>query len=563
VDEIHETPALCLRPVHRIGGLKPKYPLRGTTITIGRHPANDISIPVESVSRFHARLEKQRDRFLLVDLNSSNGTYVNAKRIESTIIEPGQTIAFGNVEFVCEREDEEKSRLSSDLLKTPVEIVGRERKQSHLILEAEAGKRDTVQLIDFIKAPPERESLEKAYRQLAALYKLSDILRSAPEEQRLLESFMDLIFEVLPADRGVILLRDDPESELRIRVARSRDPSGDDTPIAISRTIIDRCMKERLAILSQDATADERFKASESILLHDIRSTMVVPIATKNLILGVLHIDTRESVRAFNDDDLHFVTNLADDLALYLDHRRMMEENLRNQEMAAVGEVITQLAHSIKNILLLAEGGLNLMDRLIDEGDLDKIRQTWGLTQKTLARISTMVKEMLDYSRAPELTKTPCNLNRIVRETCESFKTEFENKGITVKLRLDRRIDDTMLDAKGLERSLINLLVNACEAIKHDHGEIVITTKLRANHDLVLIVEDNGEGIPEDKISRIFLPKFSTKSGAGTGLGLAMVKKWAAAVGGTVRVYSTEGKGTRFVITLPRESVAVTQADTS
>lgn len=553
MDEDSKPPRLCLRPLQSVMGTREVYPLDLATTTIGRHPSNDINIPVESVSRFHARIDKQGDNFVLVDLNSSNGTYINRERIQTAGLEAGQTITFGSIEFRCEKIEQAISAAEDRCLKTPVQIVGGDQKYSRLILSAEAGRRETVSIESFIKAPADRDALLKAYRKLAILYKLSDILRAAPEDQQLLEYFMDLIFEVVPADRGALLTREDPEGELQIRVARSRERSGDNVPIAISRTMTDRCMEDRMALLSQDAMADERFKGSESIVLHDIRSTMVVPLVSQRAILGVLHLDTRESIHAFNDDDLNFVTSLANDLALFLDHRRMSDENLHSQEMAAVGEVITDLAHNIKNILLLAEGGIKLMDRLIDENDLERIHQTWDLTQKTLARISTMVKEMLEYARAPHISKSGGNLNTVVRETCESFKTEFDRKGIMVKLRLDRRVGDSMLDVTGLERALVNLLVNACEAIKHDHGEITVETQVKSSGDLSLIVEDNGAGIPAAKLPRVFFPRFTTKGEHGAGLGLAMVKKWLTAVGGTIRVSSTEGEGARFVLTLPCE----------
>ena len=561
MDQSAETALLCLRAVDPGTTPKAVYPLEGGSITVGRHPSNDIHIPVESVSRFHARIENQGGRLTVVDLSSSNGTYVDGERITSAVLEPHRRVAFGNVVFSCEPVRGEPKGTTAARLKTPVEIVGGDKRQSSFILEAEAGKRDTSSTGRFTALPAGRKELAKAYRRLSALYRLNDVLHSAPEEAQVLERFMNLLFDVVQADRGAILLRDDPEGELKIRAVRMRDPADQNKPMAISQTIIDRCMQERVAVLSQDAAADQRFKGSESILLHEIRSTIAVPLVSQNAILGILHLDTRESVRAFNDDDLNFVTSLADELALFLDHRRMAEENQRSKEMAAVGAVITDLAHSIKNILLLSEGSVKLVDRLIDEGDMERLRQTWGVTQKTFARISTMVKEMLDYSRAVEVRKSPCNLNQIVRETCESFKQDFESKGVTVRARLDRRIEDALLDDKGLERCLVNLLVNACEAIKHDKGEITVTTHLNPSQDRVLVVEDNGQGIPADMLDRLFFPQFSTKGGEGTGLGLAMVKKWVTAVGGTIRVHSTEGESTRFVITLPREQTTVAPAD--
>jgi len=553
MNEHGEQSNLCLRPLVTMVGLRDVYPLSQAPLTIGRHPSNDINIPVESVSRFHARIEKQGNDFVLADLGSSNGTYLDKQRIQTAPLEAGHTIAIGTVEFRCEPVEFVIPIAEERSLKTPVQIVSGDRKRSQLILAAEAGRRDKAAMERITEIPAGREELVKTYRQLAALYKLSDVLRTAPEQRTLLETFMDLVFEVVPADRGALLIRDEPEGELQIRVSRSREESGEGAPISISRTMIDRCMEERVALLSQDATADERFKASDSIVLHDIRSTMVVPLASQNAIQGVLHLDTRESIRAFSDDDLHFVTSLTNDLALFLDHRRISEENQHNQEMAAVGGVITDLAHNIKNILLLSEGGIKLMDRLIEENDLTRIRQTWDLTQKTLGRISTMVKEMLEYARAPHIQKVLANLNTVVHETCESFKADFEGKGIRVLLRLDRRIEDSWLDVTGLDRSLVNLLVNACEAIKHDHGEIIVETQLKPSRDLALIIEDNGAGIPAAKLPRIFFPMFTTKGERGTGLGLAMVRKWVTAVWGTIRVYSTEGAGTRFVITLPRE----------
>jgi two-component system NtrC family sensor kinase len=221
--------------------------------------------------------------------------------------------------------------------------------------------------------------------------------------------------------------------------------------------------------------------------------------------------------------------------------------------MAAIGSVITDLAHNIKNVLLLSEGGIKLMDRLIDEGDLERIQQTWALTQKAVGRISTMVKQMLEYSRTPKIDVQRANLNKIVRETCESFREEFRKEGIAVRLRLDRRIKDSMIDVEGLERALANLLVNACEAISHDNGEITITTVARAR-DLILGVEDNGDGIPPTQLSRIFFPRFSTKGDEGTGLGLAEVKKWVNTLGGSIHVNSVVDEGSRFVLSLPREA---------
>ncbi|MBI4678765.1 MAG: FHA domain-containing protein [Elusimicrobia bacterium] len=542
----------CLRPIKPSAGLKDSYPLMGRTIAVGRHPFNDIVIQDESVSRFHARLAPQDDGLQVTDLNSRNGTYLEQERVETARVGPGQAVAFGNIAFRCEPLAVPSSSGEEVPDKYPIRLVIRDHAQRPL-LEADARRGVAVTLAELLAAPSERETASGPLRRLATLYRLTTILRCAPDESRLLEDCLGLVFDAVPADRGVILLRDGPDGELRPRAARSRGPGFSPGPIAVSRTIIDRCMRERVAIVSEDATSDERFKASHSVQLHEIRSTMVVPLAAPTAILGVLCLDTRQLVQAFSQDDLHFTATLAGDIALFLDRQRMSEESLRVGEMAAVGEVITDLAHNVKNILQVSESAASLMDLYVRSGDLDSLRKTWPKMERTLDLISSLVKEVLDYSRAPSINRTRCGLNGLIARVCENVKPEFEAKGIALRLRLDDRIGDLNLDACGLERALLNLLVNARDAVTHDRGEIAVATGSGPGGDVVMSVEDNGEGIPADRLPRLFLPRFSTKGEQGTGLGLAMVKKWTSAVGATIQVHSVVGEGTRFVLAFPRE----------
>ena len=110
-----------------------------------------------------------------------------------------------------------------------------------------------------------------------------------------------------------------------------------------------------------------------------------------------------------------------------------------------------------------------------------------------------------------------------------------------------------LIDAKGLEKCLLNLITNSCEAITHQHGKIVISTQLTFEKALVIKFRDNGAGIPPDRIHKIFYPFFTTKGIRGTGIGLAMIKKFIDDMGGKITVESTEEEGTTFTITFNPE----------
>ena len=152
--------------------------------------------------------------------------------------------------------------------------------------------------------------VQRANERLLALYKLNDIIRTSTTVHEMAERAMDLIFECLPADRGVIMTIDGPDAPPEPRVVRLRE-SGQRGELAISRTIVDKAVRERVAILSRDATIDSRFKGSESIIAHDIRSTMCVPMVSKNNVHGIIFLDCRESVHAFTEEDLAFLADTA------------------------------------------------------------------------------------------------------------------------------------------------------------------------------------------------------------------------------------------------------------
>lgn len=549
-------PVAYFYPVAQDSSLEAEYLLAKDLVTIGRHPNNIISIQQEAVSRHHAKIERKGDQFVLVDLNSSNGTFINGQKIKSQELKEGDVITLGDAEFGFSYQSREERQKEIPEDTTTVTLMPDEHATSTILTTK---KTDATPLPLAEAASADKAELIKANVRLATLYRLSDLLRDANDRQTILDRVMNLIFEVLPADRGVILYRRSAEKGdfEPVTVKYRGDQPITKHSIAISRTIVERCTNEKIAILSRDAKTDDRFKESESIVMHDIRSTMCVPLITKSRVLGVLHVDTRESIKAFTEADLTFLSSLANELAQSLENLNMREQMMQQEKMATIGQTITGVAHNIKNILQLTKGGVQLMDKSLDDSSLENARASWQIVKRGEEKIANFIRDMLDFARTSSGPKKFCNVNAIITEIYESVSEEMKKKNIRLELKLGKNIPDRRFSEDGIYKCLMNLLVNASEAIKHDKGNILIATELSDQDEIVIRVSDNGEGMTPDVMKNLFVPFFTTKGSGGTGLGLCTTRKIVEENKGTSKVDSTYGEGTIFTITFISEDTKV------
>lgn len=545
--------ALLLRPRNLLPHLQPEYRIDRFPATIGRHPTNDIELPYDSISRFHARLDLKDRELTILDLRSSNGTSVNGEKIEVATLKDGDLLALGGIELTLVLESDPQDSESQDSRvesKTSVHFTGDEHSVVKSVVEADLSD-ETSDISTLHRKALEGVSLERARDRLSTFYKLQEILRSTNEEKSLFRKVLNLLFEVLPVDRGVILTRDVEDSSLFNPVAvQVKENLRDNREIGISKTILTRCLKDRVAILTQDAADDSRFKKAESVAARQMRSVMCVPLISHHNVFGFIQLDTSSASRNYDEEDLAFLANLAVEVGLQLHNLRMIREQIMSERMAAIGQTITGMAHNIKNVLLLSKGGMDLMEQRIKEKDVDALQDTWSIVKRGMDRINVMVKDMLDYSRTREVEKSKLQVNDLLRELKETFAEEMAKRGVQCKLDLDEKCPVAMLDADGLDKALVNLLINAIEECPEGEGKIRLRSQYHSDGCLILEVTDNAGGIPADVLPRIFFPFFTTKGSKGSGLGLAMTKKFVEDMGGRIEVQTKEGAGTTFRITL-------------
>ncbi len=555
------TESVRLIPQDMQPGMLESYPLDDEKTTIGRHPSNTIVLPLDSISRFHARIDRRGDFYILQDLNSSNGSMVNEEAITQLAIHDGDIVTFGNVEFrfVNNNTVERSSRQSSEIGKSivdfdddPNEMPSGE--QTLLRAEDVTDKAKSSVISTAADKKADKATLFKLNQRLSALYRLSELLREldVDREEFVLQRILDVLFLSVNADRGVILTRFHRDAkELDVIAVKYRDEPIVPEKVKVSRTILNKVVTEKVAVLSRDAQADDRFDASESIIMSEIRSTICAPMVVGDEVLGAIHIDSKSHTKSFDQDDLEFVTIIATETAVALAHMRMQKEAIHRQRLAAVGETVAGISHNVKNILLLSQGGAELLTRALDKGDMEGANDSWQVVSRGIDKIGKLVRDMLEFSsnKKPDLEEV--DVNEMICSIAEEIEDELVAKGITLELDLDEDLAKRKFDELGLQRTLMNLIVNGMEAIQHSDGQIVVTTAQDAEKVYIITIQDNGSGIPQEKLEKIFFPFFTTKGSAGTGLGLPMCKKAIEDMSGSITCESEENVGTRFVIELP------------
>ncbi len=238
--------------------------------------------------------------------------------------------------------------------------------------------------------------------------------------------------------------------------------------------------------------------------------------------------------------------------------KRLQQELIRSERLAATGQTVAGLAHYIKNILIGLEGGVNVVDKGLKKEDMRKLRTGWYMVKKNIHRISTLVSDLLNYSVACKLEYEVCSLNAIADEVCELMNPKAQESGIEIVRDFDPTIGNVSLDPKGIHRCLLNLLCNAIDACLFEQDEVKghlvrVTTKRESDGAFIFQVYDNGCGMNEATKKKIFAGFFSTKGAKGTGLGLLVTQKIVQGHGGTIYVDSEPGKGSTFRIRVPYE----------
>ncbi len=508
-----------------------------------------------TVSRRHAELTPDDGRWLLRDLESSNGTFVNGERVTAEPVElsPGDQIRCGStlMVFAVSPDDGRSSR---------VQIVAPQD------MDVTVEHRVNPNEDSMILAVP--DPVKAATDHLRVIYELTALTTSAIDREPLLNRIMDLIFEEFQADHGFILLKADPanpRSELEPVVVRykERPAAADAGRIPISRTIIQHTMSGGEGILSTNAMTDSRFGAGDSVQEYGIRSAICVPIPTGPRMAGVICIDSSLAHFTFSESQLHLLNAIGQHAGLALASTELVSSRMQTERLAAIGQTVAWLSHSIKNILQGLRGGADAVELALKRGDLKLAKEGWPILTRNLDRIQGLALNMLAYSKQRELELELTPLSRLIGEATELLQSQCDRKRVGLLLDLAEDAPPVPMDPAAIHQAVINLLTNALEAVPARSGVITVSTRyLPDRHQTLISVSDNGPGVPPERREEVFEAFWSTKGQRGTGLGLAVTRKIVEEHGGRITLEPGCGKGATFVICLPSDRARLGSADT-
>lgn len=291
--------------------------------TIGRHPKNSIRLHDREVSKEHAVIERQPNGdYLLRDLNSSNGTFVNERRVREVVLREGDDLLFGSMHLTFKDTAGEDSARSSVRDQVTILPAGPSAGAAHIHATI-----DDAQESDFLPSGEilDVEVLRRDYDKLRAAHELSR-LGLTIDFSVLLSRTLDVAFSLLPADNGVILLVDPETGMLLPHTVKRRDPNSQQAEIVLSSTIVNQCINDRTSILLSDAVLDPRFSGAQSIIAQGIRSAMVVPLVANSTVYGIMHLDSRQRIGAFGEKDLQLLKALAGQAAQSIANTRLLRK---------------------------------------------------------------------------------------------------------------------------------------------------------------------------------------------------------------------------------------------
>ncbi len=232
--------------------------------------------------------------------------------------------------------------------------------------------------------------------------------------------------------------------------------------------------------------------------------------------------------------------------------RRLESESQMADRLAYVGTLAAGLAHEIRNPLSAMKLNLQMLESGLPDGGGDgEARDLLKETQAEVDRLGGLVTEFLSYARPGRLELKPADLNEIAEETVNFLKADAEQRRVRTELDLRPDLPIVDLDSKQIRQAILNVVRNAVAAVEGNGGGTVrVASAVNSTGEVRLTVEDDGPGIPPDRLPHIFQVFYSSKPG-GTGLGLPIAQRVVEGHGGRIEVESAPGSGTRFTLTFP------------
>lgn len=445
-----------------------RFELEGDSLSLGRDAANDIRLNDTEVSRRHAEMLRTAGTFTLTDLDSSNGTYVNGKKVQSHELANGDEVQLGSTMMLFTSLADESTGGAADR----IDIISRAQQGDRSRIVRSMSQAEGSRILDGGQSSS-NAWLARARSNLQVMYRTALAVSHTLDIDQLLNRIMQLIFEWVEADRGCIMLLDPENGQLEPKVRRNRKGIKSRERIEISKTIVDYVLEHNEGVLTSDASEDDRWNSAASIVQMGVCEAICAPMQGRYHMVGLIYIDTSVSPQRliqqqggtkFTEEHLKLMIAIAHQAALAVEDTRYYSAMVQAERLAAVGQTIATLSHHIKNILQGIRGGSFLIEEGLAKHDEQMVRKGWEFVEKKQELISGLVQDMLTFSKEREPQLVPSDMNVVVADVIELMAVRARERQVELRFVPAAELPLLDFDPDGMHHAVLNLVTNAIDA---------------------------------------------------------------------------------------------------
>ena len=378
-------------------------------LSLGRSKGNLLQVREVQASRFHAEIVRRDDTYWLRDLQSTWGTLVNGAPISEYELTPGAEFQIGGARLAFDRINIEDEFARDD---TVTRISFSEKKIETVGKSTIAPEADEPTPLGT-EPPPELFAqlahLRKRYRML---HRANRLISGEDPPAAVYNDILELLFEVVPADRGVILAKDPAEARLVVMASRVRDGQAEIKEVAVSTTLLKQAREERAAVLTHDALEEAGFDAKTSITEQHIRSAICAPLMHRGGgVLGFIYLDTLETIKPFDQEMLDLVSAVAGPAgvavknAVYTERLRAKQEELQQSHLATLSVITSSLEardrYTVGHAQRVGAFGMLIADQL-----------GWNAARRRQLEIGGLLHDLGKVGIRDAILSKPGSLNR-------------------------------------------------------------------------------------------------------------------------------------------------------
>ena len=501
------------------------YPLpQGEPQLIGRS-SESLPITDPTVSRRHAELTPDGDKWFLRDLDSSNGTFLNGRRlVDRVALRPSDEVGCGSTLFIVV----EQTSLSTETLLSSTSL-------------------DTSAESIIVTSP---HSFQAAKNHLRMVYRLTAATAGTVDSSAILQRLIAVVADEFEPDRAIGVLFND-EGTIATSI-EARDGNLLDKAQMYCESLVLHVCKERRGLLIADITEDIRFSGDNAVKESGLRGCICVPLVAHDQVLGAILLESHSATRHWTDDEFQLLTAATEHAGLAILTANLVRTRLHHERLAAMGETVASISHSVKNILQGLRSGAGAIELALGRGDIDLAKEGWPILARNLDRVYALTFNMLAWSRAGHPEISLVNLTVIIEDAVSLVRGAADRRKVAIRVDVEEDMPPIPIDQTAILQVLLNILNNAVEAAPSKTGIVAILASIPRSGDMVRIaIEDNGPGIETSQREAVFRAFHSTKGQRGTGLGLAVSRKIVLEHQGTINILNAPHGGTLFNIYLP------------